>query len=81
MIEPYIPSRDDIHWARNILASLADGGTWGIPRSEQVYTVHHTIKELHLIRGDIDTDIGENDFTKNQILFAEVGYLVLDKRT
>lgn len=64
----YEPTAIDIHWARNMLAMLKDGGVMVFPATRETYRVNHRTKTVTLISAQDET------FDKTLEVFRRVGY-------
>jgi len=67
-----------IAWARQLIASLNDGGIWGIPDTGQVFQFNHRDKVIQLIEGPANDAQGWTPRLKE--LFATLGYRLLTHR-
>lgn len=74
--ENFTPNEAQIAWARRLLSSLNDDAAWIVPATGQIYKVSHTNKTITLIEGDPNDHQGWHEM--NKVLFAAVGYRVLD---
>lgn len=63
-------------WCRNLVATVKDGGVWGIPRSGLVFQIDKKAKQLTLISGDSDS----SDFSATQAAFKDIGWRVTKKK-
>jgi hypothetical protein len=70
-------SAEQIAWAKNQVAIIADKGIWGVPANGLVYQFFRAKKEIHLVQGDPTQD----DWHELNIkLFAVIEWKVLDRR-
>ena len=76
----YTPNAEQILFATKLLQLLKHGGAWAVPMSQQVYIIDHENKKLTLTHGP-DTPEATEVVEKNKILFAAVGYSVVDSRS
>lgn len=42
------PTQSDIEWTRNLVAMIKDGGVWGQPGSQAIFTFFHSEKKYTL---------------------------------
>lgn len=76
LTEDFEPSAAQVAWAKRLLSSLSDGAHWIVPATGQIYRVSHQARTLTLVEGDPND--AERWHEMNKILFAAVGYRVLD---
>lgn len=62
-----------LDWCRNLVALIADNGTWSVPRSGLVFRANKPAKTLTLVAGDP----GEPDVADCKRVFAEIGWTVV----
>ena len=62
-------------WCRRMLDSIRTGGVWAIPRSQLMFKVDHDKKQLVLVDGDVN----HPDFLATKIVFAKIGWAVINK--
>lgn len=76
--KPYKPTPEDIAWARQTLALLADGGTIVYPSAMMIYKVDKQRKTLTRI--DLMGLPSESNemHRRTKAVFAAVGYTVVD---
>lgn len=74
--EAFTPNEAQVAWARRMLQSLNDGAAWIVPATGQIYQVSHADKTIILVEGDPNDPQGWHEM--NKVLFATVGYRVLD---
>jgi hypothetical protein len=63
-------------WARGLVASLRDGGVWGVPATGQAYQLNHGNKTMTLIHGPVHDSMGWHK--KSKEVFRRIGWRVLD---
>lgn len=68
-----VPPDHVLAWCRQLVATINDGGVWGIPRSQTVFRIDHKKKQLILTAGDAD---GE-DFHATRHVFGYIGWDVV----
>ena len=73
--DDYAPTEYHVEWARKMISMLKDGATWIVPDNQTSYIIDKQKRQLQLVEGSID-----DWFYKNIILFAKVGYDVVDNR-
>lgn len=76
LTETFVPTGAQTAWAERLLSSFDDGAYWVIPATGQVYRISHQAKTLTLVEGDPNDADGWHEM--NKVLFAKVGYRVLD---
>lgn len=62
-----------LDWCRNLVAMVADGGFWAVPRSSLVFRVNKQNKTLTLVAGDPS----DGDVAESRHVFALIGWRVL----
>lgn len=67
------PSETILNWCRQLVATIADGGVWGIPRSQIVFRLDHKKKQLVLIVGSASAP----DFIATKKVFKHIGWDVV----
>jgi hypothetical protein len=71
------PSQADIDWQKNMLAMLADDGTWAVPISQSVFEINKPKKQFWLCVGN-----PKNETNKRiAAVFIEMGYRQVSKAT
>lgn len=70
------PSDDVLEFCKNIVRVIADGGVWGIPRSNTIFRLDHKNKRLVLINAGNDDD---SDFLATQRVFKHIGWDVVEE--
>jgi len=73
-INMYVPTVDDVAWAKNFLSRINDNGMWAVPRLG-VYKVSHTKKTLTLI----EQHGSDLYFDMDVAVFGVCGYKVRKK--
>lgn len=66
-------SPEVLAWCRNLVATVRNGGVWGIPRSGIVFTLDHDKKQLVLTVGEETNP----DFLATKRVFAQIGWDVV----
>jgi hypothetical protein len=79
MTYSYTPTDTDVQWAQRLLGSMADGGTWGIPRSGVVFKIDHGRKVVLQIDGPSSGKAYEIEIAQNRAVFGRLGYKVVGK--
>jgi hypothetical protein len=69
------PSDAVLEWCRQVVRVIADGGIWGIPRSNTIFRVDHKKKRLVLISHGDDG----SDFLATQRVFKNIGWDVVEE--
>lgn len=69
------PTEAVLNWCRNLVDTIADGGIWGIPRSQIVFRIDRPAKKLILIIGEND----DPDFIATKQVFRHIGWTVVGK--
>lgn len=69
------PPEHVLNWCRNLVAMLADGGVWGVPRSQIVFRVNKPARKLVLIVGEANNP----DFIATKRVFKHIGWAVVEK--
>lgn len=67
------PEEHILQWCRNLVATIADGGTWGIPRSQIMFRVDKKARKLVLIVGSKHNP----DFIATKQVFKHIGWGVV----
>jgi hypothetical protein len=73
-INMYVPTVDDVAWAKDFLTRVHDDGFWGVPRLG-IYKISHTDKTLTLVEQWGDDDY----FDRDVAVFGMRGYRVVKK--
>jgi cyanophycinase-like exopeptidase len=45
-----------VEWQTDFISILNEGGKWAVPRSNAIYTIHHSEKTVERAVGDSDVD-------------------------
>lgn len=65
-----------LNWCRNLVATLNDGGVWGIPRSGVVFKIDKKNQCLILTAGTDD----DPDFLVSRVVFDQIGWKVVTQK-
>jgi len=67
------PSEDVLDWCRTLVAMIADGGVWGIPRSGVMFKFDKAAKRMTLTMGKAD----DPDVIATKEVFSHIGWTVV----
>lgn len=67
------PEEHVLRWCRALVETIADGGNWGIPRSQIVFKLDKKARKLVLVFGDADNP----DFIATKRVFKHIGWDVV----
>jgi hypothetical protein len=68
-----VPPPHILAWCRKFVSTIADGGSWGIPRSQIVFRVDQKKKQLVLVIGNTT----DPDFVATKHVFKHIGWDVV----
>jgi hypothetical protein len=71
----YEPTQEDMDWARMVLGTIRDGGTWVAPATGSIYHIDHTNQTITL-QSSLDVHDKSKVFERTVIVFGKLGYKV-----
>lgn len=69
------PEEHILQWCRELVTTIADGGNWGIPRSQIVFQIDKKARKLVLVVGSKTNP----DFIATKRVFKHIGWDVVAK--
>lgn len=70
------PDPAQLQWTRNLIASMNDGGTWGVPANGNVYIFDKKANVLRFVAGDENNVLHQ----RTVVIFNQLGWTVRDER-